>query len=96
MQHAFSVQRVARRTDAAEAVATTDGGTRCGGRRATWWRRPRQGYLGAMARGRGEEGHEAGAAEELGDEDGGVALHLGAVDPLQWTGARARDACGAK
>jgi hypothetical protein len=31
----------------------------------------------------GEEGHEAGAAEELGDEDGGVALRLGAVDPLQ-------------
>ncbi|RZS06950.1 hypothetical protein BHM03_00037704 [Ensete ventricosum] len=31
----------------------------------------------------GDEGHEAGAAEELGDEDGGVALRLGRVDPLE-------------
>jgi hypothetical protein len=34
----------------------------------------------------GEEGHEAGAAAEPGDEDGGVARHLDAVDPLQRTG----------
>jgi hypothetical protein len=31
----------------------------------------------------GEEGHEPGAAEELGDEHGGVALRLGGLDPLQ-------------
>ena len=31
----------------------------------------------------GEEGHESGAAEELGDEDGGVALGFRSVDPLQ-------------
>jgi len=31
----------------------------------------------------GEEGHEAGTSEELGYEDGGVALRLGVVDPLQ-------------
>lgn len=31
----------------------------------------------------GDEGHEAGAAEEFGDEDGGVALRLRALDPLQ-------------
>lgn len=30
----------------------------------------------------GEGGDEAGTAEELGDEDGGVGLRLGAVDPL--------------
>ena len=30
----------------------------------------------------GEEGHEAGAAEELGDEDGGVGLSLRALNPL--------------
>jgi len=30
----------------------------------------------------GEGGDEAGAAEELGDEDGGVGLRLRAVDPL--------------
>jgi hypothetical protein len=35
----------------------------------------------ATAWGRGEEGYEAGAAEELGDEDGGMAVHLGVVDP---------------
>ncbi|GMN37864.1 hypothetical protein TIFTF001_007170 [Ficus carica] len=29
------------------------------------------------------EGHEASAAEELGDEDGGVGLGLRGVDPLQ-------------
>ena len=32
----------------------------------------------------------ANAAEELGDEDGGVALRLGAVDPLQRRGANMR------
>jgi hypothetical protein len=83
-----------------EAVAITNGGTRCGGRSParwrrprqskgdapSWWRRPQQAYLGATAWGRGEEGHEAGAAEELGDEDSGMALHLGAVDPLQRVG----------
>ena len=31
----------------------------------------------------GDEGEESGAAEELGDEDGGVALRVGGVDPLQ-------------
>ena len=31
MQHVFSAQRVARRTNAVEAAATTDGSTRCGG-----------------------------------------------------------------
>jgi len=31
----------------------------------------------------GDEGEEARAAEELGDEDGGVALRVGGVDPLQ-------------
>lgn len=31
----------------------------------------------------GDEGHEAGAAEELGDEDGGVALGFGGFDPLE-------------
>lgn len=31
----------------------------------------------------GDEGHEAGAAEELGYEDGGVALCFGGFDPLQ-------------
>lgn len=31
----------------------------------------------------GDEGHEAGAAEEFGDEDGGVALSFGAFDPLE-------------
>lgn len=31
----------------------------------------------------GDEGHEAGAAEELGDEDGGVTLGFGSLDPLQ-------------
>lgn len=36
-----------------------------------------------------DEGHEAGTAEELGDEDGGVALGFGGVDPLQ---TRAQDA----
>jgi hypothetical protein len=42
-------------------------------------------------------------AEELGDEDGGVALSLGAVDPLQRRGAslraawaRVSNACGAR
>jgi hypothetical protein len=30
----------------------------------------------------GEEGHEASMAKELGNEDGGVALRLGTVDPL--------------
>jgi hypothetical protein len=30
----------------------------------------------------GEGGDEAGAAEELGDEDGGVGLRLRAVDPV--------------
>ena len=30
----------------------------------------------------GEEGHEADAAEELGDEDGGVDPRLGAVGRL--------------
>ena len=30
----------------------------------------------------GEEGHEAGASEELDDKDGGVALRLGVVDSL--------------
>jgi hypothetical protein len=30
----------------------------------------------------GEGGDQAGAAEELGDEDGGVGLRLRAVDPL--------------
>jgi hypothetical protein len=34
----------------------------------------------------GEEEHEAGAAKELGDEDDGMALSLGAVDPLQGAG----------
>jgi hypothetical protein len=32
----------------------------------------------------GEEGHEAGVAEELSNEDGGVALRLGTINPLQW------------
>ena len=32
---------------------------------------------------RGEEGHEACAAEELGDEDGGVALSLRVLNPLK-------------
>jgi hypothetical protein len=31
----------------------------------------------------GDEGEQSGAAEELGDEDGGVALGLGGVDPLE-------------
>jgi len=31
----------------------------------------------------GNEGHEAGTAEEFGDEDSGVALSLGGFDPLQ-------------
>lgn len=31
----------------------------------------------------GDEGHEAGTAEELGDEDGGVALRFGGFNPLQ-------------
>lgn len=35
-----------------------------------------------MERDGGEGGDEAGAAEELGDEDGGVGLRLRAVDPL--------------
>ena len=30
----------------------------------------------------GEEGHEAGAAEEFGDEDGGVGLSLRVLNPL--------------
>ena len=30
-----------------------------------------------------DEGHEASVDEELGDKDGGVALRVGAVDPLQ-------------
>jgi hypothetical protein len=34
----------------------------------------------------GEEGHEASVVEELGDEDGGVALRLGTVNPLQRVG----------
>jgi hypothetical protein len=33
-----------------------------------------------------EEGREAGAAEELGNEDGGVALCFDAIDPLQRAG----------
>jgi hypothetical protein len=37
----------------------------------------------------GDEGEQAGAAEELGDEDGGVALGFGGVDPLE---ARAQHA----
>jgi hypothetical protein len=41
-------------------------------------------YLGALGLGdSGEEGYEASVAEELGDEDGGLALHLGVVNPLQ-------------
>ena len=31
----------------------------------------------------GNEGHEAGAAKEFGDEDSGVALGFGGFDPLQ-------------
>ena len=31
----------------------------------------------------GDEVDEAGAAVELGEEDGGVALRVGAADPLQ-------------
>ncbi|CAL5355352.1 unnamed protein product [Camellia sinensis] len=31
----------------------------------------------------GDEGHEAGATEELGDEDSGVALRFRGVDPLK-------------
>lgn len=31
----------------------------------------------------GDEGHEAGSAEELGHEDGRMPLSLGALDPLQ-------------
>jgi len=31
----------------------------------------------------GDEGHEAGTAEELGDEDCGVGLGLGVLYPLQ-------------
>ena len=82
-----------------EAAAIADGGTRCGGgarrdggSRDSRMEAPR--HFG-VDHGR-PTWDEAGMAEELGDEDGGVALHLGAVDPLQWTGARARDACGAK
>lgn len=30
-----------------------------------------------------DEVHEAGAAVELGEEDGGVGLWFGALDPLQ-------------
>jgi hypothetical protein len=30
--------------------------------------------------------NRADAAEELGDDDGGVALHLGTVDPLLHAG----------
>lgn len=42
------------------------------------------GDTGAVGRGDGrEKGHEAGAAEELGDEDGGVGLGLRALDPVQ-------------
>jgi hypothetical protein len=45
----------------------------------------------------GDEGHEAGTAEELGNEDSGVALRLGAIDPLQCQGEsmrmRASGAC---
>jgi hypothetical protein len=41
----------------------------------------------------GEEGHEAAVAEELSNEDGGVALRLGAIDPLQW---RYESACGTR
>jgi hypothetical protein len=34
----------------------------------------------------GDEGHKTGAAEELSDEDGGVALSFGGFDPLDtWT-----------
>jgi hypothetical protein len=44
-------------------------------------------YLGALGlRDSGEEGYEASVAEELGDEDGGLALHLGVVNPLQLAG----------
>lgn len=31
----------------------------------------------------GDEGHEAGAAKELGDEYGGVTLGFRGLDPLQ-------------
>ena len=53
--------------------------------------------LGAAAQGLGdggEEGRQAGGtADELGDEDGGVVLRLGAVDPLQWRGRTACFVC---
>ena len=34
-------------------------------------------------RDRGEEVHEARSTEEFGDEDGGMALGFGGVDPLE-------------
>lgn len=37
----------------------------------------------------GDEGHEAGAAEELGNEKGGVALLFGAIDPVDACSQRA-------
>lgn len=38
--------------------------------------------MAVVQRDGGEGGDEAGAAEELGDEDGGVGLRLRTVDPL--------------
>lgn len=39
---------------------------------------------GALGKGDGgDEGHEVGAAEEFGDEEGGAGLGLRGFDPLQ-------------
>jgi hypothetical protein len=99
--------------DVVEAAVTADGDTRrCGGRRASWMEAPRHGGVRSRTTWTlrlEDDGKEdrANAAEELGDEDDGLALRLGAIDPLQRARgesaqARARDvaeassACGAR
>ena len=68
------------------------------------WRRPATvesaiaGLLGRCSSRTVMRKNRADVAEELGDKDGGVALHFGTIDPLQWCRARARASgtCGAR